>query len=82
MARRIVSVTAAANDSAIVGSSQSASAGTAIFLSGVYGYGDAGSSTITTCSPHHSVRKPRASVVAGHGVDDVAARPGPDAQSM
>ena len=64
MASRIVLVTAAAKLSAISGSSQSACAGTAIRPSAAYGYREAPSSTITTCSPTHRVANPAASAPA------------------
>ena len=53
-----VEVDAAMKLSPINGSSQSASAGTAMRPSSEYGYTDADSSTITTCSPDHNVAKP------------------------
>ena len=51
-------VTAAAKVRVSSGSSQSASAGTAMRPSAEYGYRDACASSITTCSPDHSVANP------------------------
>ena len=63
MARRIREVLAAAKAKATIGSSQSASDGTAILPSGAYGYGESGRSTMTTCSPDQRVENPAASGV-------------------
>ena len=60
----IVVVAAAAKLSPNIGSIQSAVAGTAICSSSEYGYRDADRSTITRCSPDHSVAKPHRSAAA------------------